>query len=184
MVNKLYKYKHFVLKPRVRNFGTIPTDRIRNSELSECMLQIKNRLPDLTESTLQTKNLVSAFPEIAPQIKNRLPEISGADLQRKLLLSDSLCPVFIKIFLPSVLFNCYVNLKKELSDPRHTKYIAYRCFLPNLAGFTRFNCAGPNSIMAEGKGFEPLIQLPIYTLSRRAPSTNSDIPPDIQEGKY
>ena len=46
--------------------------------------------------------------------------------------------------------------KKELSFPRHTKYIAYRCFLPNLAGFTRFNCAGPNSKYGGGKGIRTL----------------------------
>jgi len=28
--------------------------------------------------------------------------------------------------------------------PRHTKGFAYRCFLPDLTGFTNFRCAGPN----------------------------------------
>ncbi len=27
---------------------------------------------------------------------------------------------------------------------RHTKRFAYRCFLPDLTGFTSFRCAGPN----------------------------------------
>ncbi len=94
---------------------------------------------------------------------------------------------------------------------------AYRCFLPDLTGFTSSHCAGPNlhrrlcrpaprrdgrmkginpavadcglqgtatspfstaklfgdpilNLMAEGVGFEPTRRLPVYTLSRRAPS--------------
>ncbi len=93
---------------------------------------------------------------------------------------------------------------------RHMREIAYRCFLPDLAGFTSSHCAGPGPqhrsrrpdpkekrprtginpaiadcglqgtatspsstakpIVAEGVGFEPTRRLPVYTLSRRAPS--------------
>jgi hypothetical protein len=31
--------------------------------------------------------------------------------------------------------------------PRHPKGIAYRCFLPDLTGFTSLRCEGPNSIV-------------------------------------
>jgi hypothetical protein len=90
---------------------------------------------------------------------------------------------------------------------------AYRCFLPDLTGFTSSHCAGPDLLrrprrpdpkktrpqiginpaiadcglqgtatspsstaklcfnkLAEGVGFEPTRRLPVYTLSRRAPS--------------
>ncbi len=30
-------------------------------------------------------------------------------------------------------------------NPRHTKMITYRCFLPDLTGFMSFRCVGPNS---------------------------------------
>jgi len=30
------------------------------------------------------------------------------------------------------------------ASPRHTENIAYRCFLPDLTGFTSFRCAGPS----------------------------------------
>jgi hypothetical protein len=100
---------------------------------------------------------------------------------------------------------------------RHMRRFAYRCFLPDLTGFTSSHCAGPNlhrrpyrpapkmdgrmkginpaiadcglqgtatspfstaklftdqifAKMAEGVGFEPTRRLPVYTLSRRAPS--------------
>ena len=62
---------------------------------------------------------------------------------------------------------------------------AYRCFLPDLAGFAPTHCARPDyqqrpqtagkakppvKIMAEREGFEPSIHVNVYTLSRRVPS--------------
>ena len=56
----------------------------------------------------------------------------------------------------------------------HAK-VRYRCFLPDLAGFTSprrpdHKLFAPNSCAAERVGFEPTIPFQIYTRSRRAPS--------------
>jgi hypothetical protein len=53
--------------------------------------------------------------------------------------------------------------------------VRYRCFLPDLAGFTSPRCPDHKLFVptttAERVGFEPTIPFQIYTLSRRAPST-------------
>src|SRR6185295_16541176 len=46
-----------------------------------------------------------------------------------------------------------------------------RCFLPDLAGFTGSNCTAPLSLITERVGFEPTVEFPPHTLSKRAPST-------------
>src|SRR5207244_12836102 len=55
-------------------------------------------------------------------------------------------------------------------------FTQYRCFLPALAGFSGSNCAAPLTcavklvqLEAERVGFEPTVELPPHTLSKRAP---------------
>src|SRR3989440_4839201 len=55
-------------------------------------------------------------------------------------------------------------------------FTQYRCFLPDLAGFSGSNCAAPLTcavklvqLEAERVGFEPTVELPPHTLSKRAP---------------
>src|SRR5207244_8233846 len=56
-------------------------------------------------------------------------------------------------------------------------FTQYRCFLPDLAGFSGSNCAVPlnpqaaGTASAERVGFEPTVELHPHTLSKRAPST-------------
>src|SRR5260370_3592690 len=50
----------------------------------------------------------------------------------------------------------------------HAK-VRYRCFLPDLAGFTSPRCPD-HKFHSERVGFEPTIPFQIYTRSRRAPS--------------
>ena len=56
-------------------------------------------------------------------------------------------------------------------------FTQYRCFLPDLAGFSGSNCTVPQSLikagtrLAERVGFEPTVEFPPHTLSKRAPST-------------
>ncbi len=59
--------------------------------------------------------------------------------------------------------------------PRIHAKVRYRCFLPDLAGFTSPRYPDPvtatTNKLAERQGFEPWVPLRIHTRSRRAPST-------------
>ena len=78
-----------------------------------------------------------------------LAERIGIGRKKRRLLPSAFFPLAFKLMMTVHLLltpspkRCHVVSSSQAS-PRHTEWPAYRCFLPDLTGFTSFRCAGPN----------------------------------------
>ena len=113
-----------------------------------------------------------------PQISNLKKSIEeGIAFSTKLATVWTSSPVSIKEKLQKLLFPEGIIYSKKNEAFRTEKVNSFFALIANAAKDTGEKKKGTNKVLpclspsAETKGFEPLIRFPVYTLSRRAPST-------------
>ena len=103
---------------------------------------------------------------------NRIPQ----GLDDRLLTDNIFKNLRPKFSRDDLVFHEWESKRTGPGDTASHWFTQYRCFLPDLAGFSGSNCAAPLTcavklvqLEAERVGFEPTVELPPHTLSKRAP---------------
>ena len=123
-------------------------------------------------------NILKQMESYQGKISNLESYIANAlALSSKLSVVWSSSPVVIKEKLQKLIFPEGIYYNRQNGAFRTEKVNSIFAAIAVLSNNTPENKKGTNhtfedlSLKAETKGFEPLIELPLYTLSRRAPST-------------